>query len=144
MLYTLLKFLHVTGAIGWVGGSLVMGLTTIRFLRQEDPASLGPLLRQNAFVGRFALGPAAALTLLAGIGMMAVGRWGMTLWIGWGFLGLLASGAIGGGILRRELMRVTSGADPRETGARMARLTALNLLLLLSTVGAMVFKPNLG
>jgi uncharacterized membrane protein len=144
MLYTLLKLLHVLGAIVWVGGSLVLALSTIRHLRQEEPGTVAVMLRQNAFVGQYAMGPAAALTLLAGIAMMVVGKWPPTIWIVWGFLGLLGSAALGAGILRRELNGVAAGGDPRVAASRMARIAAINLTLLVSVVAAMVFKPTLG
>ena len=87
MLYTSFKFIHVVGAIVWVGGSLVLAMTTIRFLREEGSSDVTPLVRQNAFVGQYALGPSAAVTLMAGIMLMVVGKWPPTLWIVGGFLG---------------------------------------------------------
>lgn len=144
MLYGVFKFVHVVGAIVWVGGSVVLAMTTIRYLREEGPADVAALIRQNAFVGQYALGPAAAVTLMAGIMLMVVGKWPPTLWIVWGLLGLLISGALGAGGLRRELEKVASGSDPRETAGRMARIAAVNFALLLSVVAAMVFKPTLG
>lgn len=144
MLYTSFKFIHVVGAIVWVGGSLVLAMTTIRFLREEGSSDVTPLVRQNAFVGQYALGPSAAVTLLAGIMLMVVGKWPPTLWIVWGLLGLLISGALGAGVLQRELGKVAAGGDAREAGARMGRIAAVNFLVLVSVVAAMVFKPTLG
>ncbi len=144
MLYTSFKFVHVLGAIVWVGGSLFLAMTTIRFLRDEESGDVSQLVRQNAFVGQYAMGPAAAITLLAGILLMVVGKWPPTLWIVWGLLGLLISGALGAGVLRREVERVAAGSDPEETAGRMARIAAINFALLLSVVAAMVFKPTLG
>ena len=124
MLYALFKFVHVVGAIVWVGGSLILAMTTIRFLQEEGSADLSLLLRQNAFVGQYAMGPSAAITLIAGIMLMVVGKWPPTLWIVWGLVGLLISGALGAGVLQRELRNVTAGGDAREAGARMARIAA--------------------
>jgi len=75
---------------------------------------------------------------------MVVGKWPPTIWIVWGFLGLLGSAALGAGILRRELNGVAAGGDSRVAASRMARIAAINLTLLVSVVAAMVFKPTLG
>lgn len=144
MLYTSFKFVHVLGAIVWVGGSLFLAMTTIRFLRDEESGDVSQLVRQNAFVGQYAMGPAAAITLLAGILLMVVGKWPPTLWIVWGLLGLLISGILGAGVLQKELGRVAAGGDRREAGSRMARIAGLNLFVLLTVVAAMVFKPTIG
>ena len=125
MLYALFKFVHVVGAIVWVGGSLVLAMTTIRYLREESPSEVAAIIRQNAFVGQYALGPAAAVTLTAGIMLMVVGKWPPTLWIVWGLLGLLISGMLGAGVLRRELERVAAGGDSGEAAARMARIATI-------------------
>ena len=124
-LYALFKFVHVVGAIVWVGGSLVLAMTTIRYLREESPSEVAAIIRQNAFVGQYALGPAAAVTLTAGITLMVVGKWPPTLWIVWGLLGLLISGMLGAGVLRRQLERVAAGGDSGEAAARMARIATI-------------------
>ena len=76
-------------------------------------------------MGQYALGPAAAVTLTAGIMLMVVGKWPPTLWIVWGLLGLLISGMLGAGVLRRELERVAAGGDSGEAAARMARIATI-------------------
>lgn len=147
MFYTLLKFIHVTGAIVWVGGSIVLGTMTLRVLYREDRAALVHLLRQNAFVGQILLGPSAGVTLLAGLGMMAIAWHRPTLWIAWGFIGLFVSMFIGAVLMRRELEVLAPGAaeaaDPLRVRSRLTTATAVNAVLLLSTVAAMVFKPTL-
>lgn len=155
--YTLFKFLHVVGAILWVGGISTLTVLYLQVTRVQDWPTIGALLRASAVTGRALVGPAAALTLVAGIATGATGGldFGM-LWLTWGFVGILASIALGATLIRRTTTAMdrivadaTSGNSTTEKGQlralqqRLTRLNLLNLLILLSTVGAMVLKPTL-
>ena len=148
-LYNLLKFLHITAAIVWVGGVIALAVLNARSPRQREAVAL--LARQSAFFGRAVIAPAAAVTLVAGIAMLAIGGGGFTLWVGWGLAGVFGSMAIGATVLRRANERMVQvSADAPADEARLAavrhRLAAAglaNVALLLSTVWAMVFKPTL-
>jgi uncharacterized membrane protein len=150
--FTLFKFVHVTAAIFWIGGVAALAVLNARLAREEDRVALAVLLRQANFIGRAILGPAAALTLIAGIATAAsVGFDFGALWITWGFVGVFGSMILGGTFIRRATARLgelVSAADPGNPrlGAlqrRLATLNLINVLLLLSTVGAMIFKPTL-
>lgn len=149
--YAVLEFLHVTAVIVWVGGVIALTIINRRLREEGDPAATRAIARQSAFFGRAVLGPAAGLTLLAGVALMAISRSGFTLWLGWGLAGVFGSVALGATVLRRETERVielTSAEtpDPGRLAAARRRLsvaTLANILLLLSTVWAMVFKPTL-
>lgn len=148
-LYNLLKFLHVTAVITWVGGAITLTILAARLARSEvGPVSV-LLAEQSAAIGRVVLGPAAGTTLLTGLGLVALMRGNMPLWVGWGLIAMIASGALGATSLRKaneELATVAAGSEggrgrERALRQRLARLNALNLALLLSAVFAMVFKP---
>ena len=151
-LYNLFKFLHVAAVIVWIGGVCTLGLLNLRLSREQDGAMLAALSRQGGFYGRAVLGPAAILTLIAGIATTASAGFGFdTLWIMWGFAGVFASLLLGGTLIRRttealgKLATTTAPGDPhlKALQRRLAALNLLNLLLLSSTVWAMVFKPML-
>lgn len=151
MTYTLFKLLHIVAAIIWVGGLAAVGLINARLARGEDRSTLAAMARQSRFFGTAVVAPAAFITLIAGIGMVAVSGLGAPLWIIWGFAAIVLSIALGATFLRRtgtalsECLQ-TAGVDDSRTKSlqrRLATLSIINLLLLFSAVGAMVFKPTL-
>jgi hypothetical protein len=106
----------------------------------------------GGFYGGAVLGPAAALTLIAGIVTAASAGFDMSaLWIIWGFAGILASMALGATLIRRTMRRIGAMAETAAPGEarllalqrRLAVLNGVNLLLLLSVVWAMIAKPVL-
>jgi uncharacterized membrane protein len=149
--YTLFKFLHIVGAIVWLGGVITVSVITARIAREQDGAVLAAVSRQSRFFGTAVVGPAAGVNLLAGIVMIAVSGLGAPLWVIWGFAAIVVSMALGATLLRRageELSNIAAAAapgDPRQLALqqRLATLNIINVLLLLSAVGAMVFKPAL-
>jgi uncharacterized membrane protein len=150
--YTLLKFVHVAAAMVWVGGAVAITVLTARLVREQDRGVLLALAQRAGSFGGTVLGPAAVTTLLAGIATTAiVGFPFSSLWITWGFAGVLASIFLGATLIRRTFVEMaqiaaTPGVDDMRLNALQARLSLLNLanlLILLSTVGAMVFKPTI-
>ena len=149
--YTLFKFLHIVGAIIWIGGVVAVNVINARVANEKGGAALATLARQSRFYGMAIVGPAAGLTLIAGIVMIAVSGLGIPLWVIWGFVAILVSMGLGATLIRRggeELSQIAATAapgDPR-VGTVQQRLTTLNIvnvLVLLSAVAAMVFKPTL-
>ena len=149
--YKLFTFVHVTGAIVWIGGVTMLSILSARLTRAGAGAAAELLSRQNDFIGRAVLGPAAITTLLAGLVLMRLARVGFPLWMGWGVVGVLGSILLGIVVLRRAGLELSVLASAERPDARrMAVLRRrlafgglLNIALLLSTVWAMVFKPVL-
>jgi uncharacterized membrane protein len=150
--YSLFKFLHVVGAIGWVGGVSLLTVIYTRLTRAQERSVVAALAQVSGFAGGAVVGPAAALTLIFGIATAANAGFdfGM-LWITWGFTGILLSIALGAIFIRRviaEIGKLATTAEPNDPRLRafQGRLTLLNLvnlLILFSTVWAMVAKPML-
>jgi uncharacterized membrane protein len=149
--YNLFKFLHIVGAIVWIGGVLTVSIITARVARENDRTVLAAMARQSSRLGTTIIGPAAGLTLIAGIVMIAVSGLGAPLWVIWGFAAIIVSVALGATLIRRagdELSKLAATAEPGDPRLsalqqRLATLNTINILLLLSAVGAMVFKPTL-
>lgn len=147
--YNVFKFVHVLAATVWVGGVMTLAVLNARLAREKDDAALRLLAGHGGFVGRAVMGPAAGLTLITGLALAGLMGWGFPLWFGWGLAGVFGSVLLGASVMRRgagELQRLaTAGPDHPRVAAlrrRLALAGALNLLLLLSTVWAMVFKPS--
>ncbi|MBA2521210.1 MAG: DUF2269 family protein [Chloroflexia bacterium] len=150
--YLLLKFLHIAAAIVWIGGTFALAVLNARVGRTGDAAAIAVFGRQSEFFGRVVIGPAMAVILIAGVAMVAQGRIGFgSLWIIWGLAGVLVSGAISGAGIGRAAgalaeLRSSAGPDDPRVDAmrrRLVTLNVINLIVLLSVVWAMVFKPTL-
>ena len=88
--YLLFKFLHVVAAMLWFGGAAAMTVLSTRAAGDASAEMSNVLLRQTRIVQQRLLGPAMLLTLVSGIGMVAVLRQ-MPLWAGWGIVVVIAS-----------------------------------------------------
>jgi uncharacterized membrane protein len=148
----LFKFLHILAVIVWVGGVLTVNVLQVLTGKGHDRAAQASLLRLSDLYGRAVIAPAAALTLLTGllrVEQIDVGYG--TFWVAWGITAIVLSLALGATLIRvtnAELRRIAADtpADDQRWPTLQRRATilfAINLLLLLSAVWAMEFKPTL-
>ena len=137
------------GVIVWIGGMLALVIINARVGRTGDMAQLALLGRQSEFYGRSVIGPAMAVTLLAGLA--AAGYPVSSPWIAWdlvGFVGAVALGVIAVPHTARALDDLARSAGPniprvKALGRQLGLLNVLNVFLLLTVVWAMIFKPTL-
>jgi uncharacterized membrane protein len=148
----LFKLLHVLAVIVWVGGVLTVNVLQVLVGGGRDRAAQGSLLRLGDLYGRAVIAPAAALTLVTGIVRVEQIDVGYgTFWVVWGLAAVVGSLVLGATMIRAtnvELGRLAgegSADDPRWSALRRraATLFAVNLLMLVSAVWAMEFKPTL-
>jgi putative copper export protein len=148
----LFKFLHVLAVVVWVGGVLTVNVLQVLTGRGQERAAKASLLRLSDLYGRAVIAPAAALTLVTGlvrVEQIDVGYG--TLWVAWGIAAIAGSLALGATLIRatnaalRRLAAEAAVDDPRwpTLQRRAATLYGINLLLLLSALWAMEFKPTL-
>lgn len=150
MLYLILKFVHVLSMAVWLGGLIMMLLINRLLTRAGETAALQAFGRQGARLSSLVFIPAMVVTLITGIGMVHAGDLSFgSAWIIWGMIGLVFSVILGavltGGAARKLGARVARGeidaAGIAAAQRRIMMFALLNLLLLVSIVGAMVFKP---
>ncbi|MEZ4864910.1 MAG: DUF2269 family protein [Caldilineaceae bacterium] len=150
-LYTLFKFLHIVGAIGWIGGIASFTLLNARIVRESNAAVLVELTRLMRLNGMVVIGPSSGVALITGIAMITFFGFGAPLWVIWGFVVIILSVALGATMIRRtaEQVRVLAAATTHDDSRltvlqrQLTTLNLINLLLLLSAVWAMVAKPTL-
>lgn len=149
--FTFFKFMHVVGVILWTGGIATLTVVYARLSRTQEPDVLAALTQAANRAGGMLVGPAAVLTLLAGIATAAsVGYDFGSLWITWGFSAIIASIALGATLIRRTTNAISTLATAAELDMirlsawqrRLTLLNLLNLLILFSAVWVMVFKPT--
>jgi uncharacterized membrane protein len=151
-LYILFKFVHVAAVIVWMGGAAALTLLNLRVATLQDRQTQADLAELSSFYGRAVLGPAAALTLVAGVLTAGVGGLDFsTFWITWGFAGIAGSILLGAIPVRRATAALAAyagagaagDADRQAAQRQLMAWSLANLALLLSVVWAMVFKPSL-
>jgi len=154
--YVTLKFIHVMAAIVWIGAGFALTAVSVGLLQARDYVGAASVGRQTEAFGRQVFGPAAGITLLAGIGMVLVGdlSWGET-WITIGLVGVALSFVFGAVLgerasrdLRVALTAATEDATPTvDHGGiaglrrRLAMVSVADLVILTIVVWAMVVKP---
>ena len=59
MLYNILKFLHVSAVIIWLGAVITLAVLFVRLARERETGAFQLLARQAEFIGKSLIGPAA-------------------------------------------------------------------------------------
>lgn len=147
-----LLFMHVGGAMLWIGGGFMLSLVASRALASDDPALVREFGRSFQALSLRSLAPAMAVVLLAGIALVfARSRSFEETWIRLGLGGFLAAFLVGVAYLSRAgiaLQRATSGAliDVATARAALGRWILgyrVLLVILVFVFWDMVFKPGL-
>jgi Predicted integral membrane protein (DUF2269) len=150
-MYEFWLFLHVLGAVTWVGGNIALNIVGTRLIAASPGAPTLAFTRQIEWVGTRVFTPASVLVLLAGI-VMTIDVWSFEeLWILIGLAGFLYS-FINGAFFLGPLSAKTAGLmeergteDPEVLGniRRLFVLGRIELVVLLIVVMAMTLKPTL-
>lgn len=152
-MYDLFKFLHIVGAIVWIGAGFTFQVLNARLAKADDQAGIAALSSQGEWFGKAVFSSAAGVTLVAGIitVLASNGAWGFgDVWVTWGFVGIALS-IVFGAVLSQRLATELQDAVATEgvTSPRVAELQrrlglygAIDLVILVSVVAAMVWKPG--
>jgi uncharacterized membrane protein len=148
--YSIFKWIHVSVAVFWVGGGLLLTVLGLRAERSTDPREIVTLAQQAAFTGEKIFAPGGLVVLLMGIGMVIHNHlgWGH-FWIVAGLIGYAATFVTGIGVLsplakKIEHSAATNGAEHPETIALIQRILLIarfDIAVLLLVVADMVLKP---
>lgn len=143
------KLLHVLAAIVWVGGGILTLVFTWRALGADREHRLG-LARDTEFLANRVFAPAAMVALLFGILMvLEVDAYEFTdTWIVIGFTGLVLSTILGMAYYppqSKRLITEITESDPKAEGrlATIAKVSTIDMAILVTVVWAMVAKPGL-
>ena len=147
--YTLIKFVHVFGAITAIGTNL----TYVLWIRRtaNAPEHLPYVLQTIRYLDRRLANPAYVLILLSGLGMVTlVDAWRTTFWVAAGLALYIAAFALGifgfAPNFRRQIAALERDGAASAEFARFSRRTSRYLALMVGVVVTvvlvMVFKPN--
>lgn len=150
--YDFLLFLHITGAVVWVGGSAMMQFFGLRTVASGSGERLADFAHDLEWIGFRALMPASGLAFLAGLGLV----WNATFWtigddwiviglvlFGVTFLtGLLFFGPEGGRVGKLVAAEGPSSPVVQARIKRLIVLTRIDLVVLFLIIFDMTVKPS--
>lgn len=148
--YAVFRVVHVSVAVFWVGGGLLLTTLGLKAERSDDPNEVVTLARWAAWVGERLFAPAGGIVLLAGIAMMINTDWGWgKFWIVVGLLGYAATMVTGMAFLSPQAKRIaelseSKGATAPETLDAISKILLIarvDVAVLLLVVADMVVKP---
>lgn len=144
-------FLHLLGAVVWVGGATAMQAYAFLAERSRDSLKIAGFAKDSETIGMRVLMPASLLTLIFGFALMAEGGLAYDqFWVIFGLAVFAASFLAGMGFFGPESGRIAKltaqhGATHPEVQARIRRiflLSRIELVLLVAVVFDMVAKPS--
>jgi uncharacterized membrane protein len=148
--FAVFKLIHVSVAVFWVGGGLLLTALALRADRADDPEELATVARQASFVGERLFAPAGGVVLAMGIAMVVNRHIGFgTTWIDIGLTGFALSFVTGIAVLGPRAKRIvelseTVGAAAPETQAAIREILLIarvDVAVLLLVVMDMLMKP---
>ena len=144
------KLVHVSFAVFWVGGGLLLTLLAARAERAKNPEDLANIARQAMFAGEKLFAPASGIVLAMGITMVINQHIGFgTTWVTIGLIGFAMSFVTGIAVLApraRKLVGLfdTVGAAAPETQKAIGEIILIarvDVAVLLIVVADMLMKP---
>jgi len=148
--YALFRVIHVTVAVFWVGGGLLLTILGIKVERSDDPNEIVTLAGWAAWTGERLFAPAGGIVFAMGVAMMINTDWGWgKFWVVVGLIGYASTMFTGIAILSPQAKRITQLAEDRgptapETLAAIRRIMLVarfDVAVLLVVVADMVTKP---
>ena len=148
--YFLFKWIHVTFAVIWIGGGVLLTILGFKAQQSGDSAEIVTIARQAAFAGEKLFAPAGLIVFLMGIAMMINTDWGWgTFWIDAGLVGYAATFITGIGVLsplakQIQTLAKEKGPEAPETIAvinKILLIARVDVAVLLLVIADMVTKP---
>jgi uncharacterized membrane protein len=148
--FAVFKLIHVSVAVFWVGGGLVLTALALWAETKNDPEEMATLARQASFVGEKLFAPAGLVVLAMGITMVINDHIGFGRpWVIMGLVGYAVTFTTGIGFLAPRAKRIaelleTKGAAAPETQAAIKQILLIarvDVGVLLLVVADMLMKP---
>ncbi len=147
--YLIVKFLHVSSAVVWIGSAFIMVMLGIRCNRAKDDSGMVSVVRQVAWAAERVYVPASVATLLFGLTLAWLGSLWTNLWVILGLLGVASTMALGILVLtpltrKAEADFTAGGATPAVvvTCREILTIAQFDLVLLFTVIADMVLKPS--
>lgn len=147
-MFLFLKYLHIIGAIVLLGSVVTIDVVTFRLILLKKNPALQIIYSESKFIEKWIISTSSALTTISGI-IMAYLWFGWPFWLYWGLIVVAFTGVTGSTIIPRIKKQITKLISENSTDTQAIKkltfkfilLISINLLLLLSAVGTMIYKP---
>ncbi len=145
--YEFLLFVHISGAIIWIGGSFLFQVYGMVELRSGDAGVIARFAGNAGRIGERLFTPTSLVVVLAGIALMVDGDWPWgRLWVLFALIAFAASFAVGVTVLAPTAKRIEQAGPETPEGQRLIRrifaVLRVDLLFLFAIVFAMTVKPT--
>lgn len=141
-MHTLLLVIHITAAAAWFGHKLTIPRDIRVALRSGQEAATS-MVERLTVTARLGIG-SALLTVLSGVGLLAVAGWSATALLGVGIMAAVGAIALGATLARPAWSGLQAAVDDGDLdlagafGRRFSRLLHLENTLWLAALAAMV------
>jgi uncharacterized membrane protein len=145
--YEFLLFVHVAGAIIWIGGAFVFQVYGMAELASRDTAAIARFAGNAGNIGTKLFTPTSLIVVLAGIGLMIEGEWDWgRLWVVFGIVAFMGSFLLGLLVIGPTAKQIAKVGPETEEGQRLIRrvfaVLRVDLLFMFAIVFAMTVKPT--
>ena len=145
--YEFLLFVHLCGAIIWIGGAFLLQVYGMVELRSRDTAAIARFAGNAGRIGERLFVPTSLVVVLAGVGLMLNGDWPWgRLWVVFALVAFAGSFLLGALVLGPTARRIETVGPETAEGQRLIRrvfaLLRVDLLFLFAIVFAMTVKPT--
>ena len=149
--YELLLFLHIAGAILWLGSGVCLVLIGLRADASRDPVRIKQIVEDAEWVANRLIIPSSLAVVVLGIALVIDGpwTWGM-LWVDLGLVGFAATFVTGFFFITPQTKRIAETMD-RDGGMspaaiehvrRLFLISRIDLTVLFAVVAVMALKPT--
>ena len=136
--YEVLLFLHIAGAIVWLGAGLLLQLLGIRADASRDPTRIKALADDASWLSLRLFVPSSLAVLVLGVLLVIEGPWRFDeLWVVLGLVGYASTFVTGIALITPQTKRVGE-AIAREGGVGAAAVAEIRRLFLISRVDLVV------
>lgn len=151
--FALFKWIHVSVAVVWVGGGVLLTVLGLKAETADDPNEIALLARWAAWVGERMFAPAGGIVLAMGIAMLVHGNGPLVhwdrFWVIAGLVGYATTFVTGVAVLSPRAKRIaelseTKGATAPETIAvirQILLISRIDVAVLLLVIADMITKP---
>ena len=145
--YEFLLFVHIVGAVVWLGGAFMVQMYAISVTRGGDPVEMGRFAGRAGFLSERVFIPASLVVILAGVGLMIEGSWDWgQLWVVFALVTFGASFLTGalvlGPIAKKIPLAGAETAAGQELIRRIFAISRVDLAFMFAIVFAMTVKPT--
>ena len=146
--YEILKFVHVSLAIVWVGGGTMLTILAEFAIRSKLPGRAAEFAREAGFVGERIFTPVSLLVLAAGFWLVHEQHWGYHFWVVSSLVIYGLSFGLGVGFLAPQAKKLARRIDAEGPDApearrqirRIVNIARIDVVFLFTIVFLMVTK----